>query len=192
MAQAFDHRLAGEECLVGVRSLAKGRKGCGGVLSVGLGTDGRAEGVIEVRGALRRRDGIAAADMRLVDELLVAALDEREAIPEEGFGFGQGRGTAVGTECRPYRRGGELPVGVVSIRTRRVAVGYREDLVEVAVAVGLVAFLDETPRRVVGVARGDAVGRGRDELVRVVKCEGGRLSVDGLLEHVAGLAADAT
>ena len=73
-----------------------------------------------------------------------------------------------------------------------VAVGDGENLVEIAVGVSLVAFLDETPRRVVGVARGDAVGRGRDELVRVVKCEGGRLSVDGLLEHVAGLAADAT
>ena len=93
--------------------------------------DGRAERVVEVRCALGGRDRVAASDVRLVHELLVAALDEGEAVPKEGFGFGQGRGTAVGTECRPYRRGGELPVGVVGESALRVAIGYREDLVEV-------------------------------------------------------------
>ena len=58
--------------------------------------------------------------MRLVDELLVAALDEREAVPKEGFGFGRGAGRPV---VAPYRRGGELAVGVVREGAGRVAVG---------------------------------------------------------------------
>ena len=140
--------------------------------------------------------------MRLVHELLVAALDERKAVPEEGFGFGQGRGTAVGTECRPYRRGGKLAVGVVGEGAGRVAVGDRHHLVEVAVGVALVALANETARRIVGVASGHAIGRRTDELVRVVEGEGGRDVIIGLrrargarptaaedllLEHVARL-----
>ena len=109
-------------------------------------------------------------------------------------------------ECRPYRRGGELAVGVVGESAGRVAVGDGENLVEIAVAVGLGALLDETARRVVGVARRDTVGRRADELVRVVEREGGGVVLrrtrsvrptivrrtriagaeDLLLEHVAG------
>ena len=48
--------------------------------------------------------------MRLVDELLVAALDEREAVPEEGFGLRRAR------RARPTNAvagcGGELAAGV--------------------------------------------------------------------------------
>ena len=109
---------------------AEGREGCGGVLAIGLGADGRAEHVVEVRGALGGGDRVATSDVRLVDELLVAALDQCKTVPKEGFGFGQGRGTAVGTECRPYRRGGELAVGVVGESAGRVAVGDGENLVE--------------------------------------------------------------
>ena len=43
-----------------------------------------------------------------------------------------------------------------------------------------IAFLDEAARRAVGVLGGHAVGRGADELVRVVKGEGGRDVIIGL------------
>ena len=78
--------------------------------------------------------------MRLVDELLVAALDKREAVPEEGFGLRRAR------RARPTNAvagcGGELAVGVIGEGAGRVAIGDRENLVEVAVGVGLVALLD--------------------------------------------------
>ena len=131
MAKAFDHRLTREKCLIGVCSLTKCRKGGGGILAVRLGADGRAEHVVEVRSALGGRNRVAArplagpsgaslrsrlpsetkflrriSDVRLVYELLVTALDKREAVPEEGFGCWRGGDTA------PYRCGGELAVGV--------------------------------------------------------------------------------
>ena len=101
MAKSFDHRLSCEERLVGIGSLAESRENGGGVLAVLLRSDGRAERVVEVRGALGGRDRIASADVRLVDELLVAALDQREAVPEEGFGLRRGAGRPV---VAPYRR----------------------------------------------------------------------------------------
>ena len=157
----------------------------GGVFAVGLCADRRAERVVEVGRAVGRGNGIASADVRLVHELLVAALDEREAVPKEGFCLRRSRRERPTITAVAGR--GELAVGMVGEGAGRVAVGDGENLVEIAVAVGLVAFADHAARRVVGVACRHAVGRGRDELVRVVKCEGGRLSVDGLLEHVAGL-----
>ena len=51
-------------------------------------------------------------------------------------------------------------VGMVRICALRVAVGDRENLVEVAVAVSLGALLDETASVVVGVARRHAVDDG--------------------------------
>ena len=99
--------------------------------------------------------------MRLVDELLVAAADKREAVPEEAL-----RLAAV------VRRR-KLPVGVIRIGVCLVLLGHRHHLVEIAVGVSLGALLDETASGVVGVASGHAVGRGRDELVRVIEREGG-------------------
>ena len=70
--------------------------------------------------------------MRLVHELFVAALDQGETVPEEGFSFRAAAGAR------------ELAVGVVGESALRVAVGDGEDLVEVAVAVGLVALAKKT------------------------------------------------
>ena len=60
----------------------------------------------------------------------------------------------------PYRRGGELAVNMIRICARRVAVRDGENLVEVAVAVGLVAFAHHAASSVVGVARRHAVDDG--------------------------------
>ena len=49
--------------------------------------------------------------MRLVDELLVAALDEREAVPEEGFGLRRSRRERPTITAVAGR--GELAVGMV-------------------------------------------------------------------------------
>ena len=89
-------------------------------------------------------------------------------------------------------RPGELAVDVVVVGVGPFALGDGEDLVEIAVAVGPVALLDETARRVVGVARRHAVGGGRDELVRAVESEGSSLVAHGPLHHVAGLVVDVT
>ena len=147
MSEAFDVGLAGEK--VGVLSwswrvdgyvFAEGRECSSGVLAVGLGADGRAERVIEVRRSLRRGDGVATrpladpsgaslrsrlpseakllrriSDVRLVDEMFVAALDERKTGPEEGLGLRRGGVTA------PYRCGGRVSASVVG--PRELAVG---------------------------------------------------------------------
>ena len=125
---------------------AEGRECGGGVLAVFLRADRGAERVVEVRGALRGGDRVAASDVRLVDELLVAALDKREAVPSERF-----RGVAV-------IRTGQLAVGVVFVVVRAAVVRDGHHLVEIAVAVGLAALADHAARRVVGVARRHAVG----------------------------------
>ena len=117
----------------------------------------RAEDVVEVGHALRGHDGVAPADVRLVDEALIATLDEREAVPEEVLRSGgrrrfrRNRHTVI---TRPVAiiGAGKLTVDVVVVGVGPFALGDREDLVEIAVAVGPVALLDETPRRVVGVA----------------------------------------
>ena len=104
--------------------------------------------------ALRGRDRVAPADVRLVDEALVAALDEREAVPEEVLRSGgrrrfrRNRPTVI---TRPVAiiGAGKLTVDVVVVGVGPFALGDGEDLVEIAVAVGPVALLDETPRRVV-------------------------------------------
>ena len=54
-----------------------------------------------------------------------------------------------------------------------LSVTNRHNLVEIAVGVSLEALLDETASGVVGVACRHAVGRRRDEVVRVVESEGG-------------------
>lgn len=116
--------------------------------------------------------------MRLVDESLVPAPNERESVPEEGFFLRRSRRerpTNAVAGC-----GGKLAVGVVRESAGRVAVGDGENLVEIAVAVGLVAFSHETASGVVGVARRHAIGRGRDELVGVVEGEGGDAVIFGL------------
>ena len=66
--------------------------------------------------------------MPLVDELLVTALDKREAVPEEGFDVGRDKRVPPrARRARPYRRGGKLAVGVVGEGAGRVALGDRED-----------------------------------------------------------------
>ena len=122
MAKAFDERFPSEPSFAKatdgrrsavsiVQTLAEGRERCGGIFAVLLRADRSAKRVVEVRSALRGRDGVAASNVRLVDELLVAALDEGEAVPEEVL-----RLAAV------VRRR-KLPVGVVRICAGRVAVG---------------------------------------------------------------------
>ena len=143
---------------------AEGRERRGGVLHALLRADGRAEDVVEVRCALRRGDGVAASDVRLVDEALVAALDQREAVPEEVLGRdGQGRTRSVRptvvTGAVSVDRAGELAVDVVVVGVGPLALGDGEDLVEIAVAVGPVALLDEATRRVVGRAHYDTSKR---------------------------------
>ena len=102
MAESFDVGFAGEPSFAKatdgrgsavniVQTLAEGGERSGGILAVLLRADGCAEHVVEVRGALRGSDRVAASDMRLVDELLVAALDEGEAVPLEGFGLRRAR-----------------------------------------------------------------------------------------------------
>lgn len=125
-----------------------GERGRSVLAALRLRADGRAEHVIEVLRALRGRDGIAPSDVRLVDETLVAALDERETIPPEVLGL------AVAVV-----RTGELAVDVVIVGVLPVALGDGEHLVEVTIAVGPVPFANEATRRVVGVLGGHAVGR---------------------------------
>ena len=93
--------------------------------------------------------------MRLVDEPLATALDEREAVPEEVLGFGR-KGLRP---SRDVRRTGELPVDMVRVGVLDLPVRHRQDLVEVAVAVGLRTFLYKTPSGVVGVLCRHAVCR---------------------------------
>ena len=78
--------------------------------------------------------------MRLVDELLVAAADKREAVPEEGFGLRRAHiarakralrsNVARGVRARPTNAvagcGGELAVGVAGEGAGRVAIGDGE------------------------------------------------------------------
>ena len=120
-----------------------------------------------------------------------AAPDEREAIPEERFGFGgqrAGRPTGSGRDgARPSRagRGGELAVGVVGKGAALLALGHGQHLVEIAVAVGLRALPDHAARRVVNVLCHRAVGgRGADELVCLVVLISRDLAADLLLEDV--------
>ena len=87
--------------------------------------------------------------MRLVDELLVTALDKREAVPLESFCLRRSRRERPTITAVAGR--GELAVGMVRICAGRVAVGDGGDLVAIAVAVGLIANADEPPSRVVGV-----------------------------------------
>ena len=79
MAEALDVGLAGEPSFAKatdgrgsavniVQTLAECREGGGGILAVGLGTDGCAEHVVEVRCALRGDDRISSSDVRLVYE----------------------------------------------------------------------------------------------------------------------------
>ena len=123
--------------------------------------------------------------MRLVHEALVAALDERKAVPEEVLRSG-GLGTARPPTVTVIRAG-ELAVDMVVVGVLPFALGDGKDLVEITVAVGLASLADETSRRVVGVLGGHAVGGGRDELVRAVEGEGGGFAADRLLEHIARL-----
>jgi len=106
VAKTLDVGLAGEPsfakatdgggrviCII--QPFAKGGERGGGVLAVGLGADGRSKSVVEVRSALRRRNRVTSSDVRLVDELLVAAPDKGQAVPEEGLGCGAGRGAPL-------------------------------------------------------------------------------------------------
>ena len=160
MAEAGDVGLAGIERGVGGRCrcradrsvfncLAEGGERCGGVLRSLLRADRGAEHVVEIRGALRRRYGISAPDVRLVDEALVAAADQRKAVPAEVLG------PAVAVV-----RAGELAVDMIVVGVLPLALGDGEDLVKIAVAVGLVTFANEAARRVVGVLGRHAVGGG--------------------------------
>ena len=106
-------------------SLAEGGKRGGGVLAVlaGFRADGRAEQVVEIGRALRGRDGVAASDVRLVHEALVAASYQRKTVPEEVLGL------AVAVI-----RAGELAVDMVVVGVLPLALCDGERLVEVAVA----------------------------------------------------------
>ena len=79
----------------------------------------RAEDVVEIGRALRRGDRVAASDVRLVDEALIATLDEREAVPEEVLGGGGRRGRSprptIITANLAVVRPGELAVDVVVV-----------------------------------------------------------------------------
>ena len=101
---------------------------CGGGVARGLRTrrsaslpdpHHRAENVVEVGRALRRGDRVAASDVRLVDEAFVAALDEREAVPEEVLGGDGRRGRSprptVVTGAVTVDRASELTVDVVVV-----------------------------------------------------------------------------
>ena len=125
MAETFDVRLASEPSFAKatdgrgsavslVQTLTEGREHCGGILAVFLRAHRGAEHVVEVRSALRGHDRVAATDVRLVHELLVAAPDERETVPKELFGFAA------------IIRSGELAVGVIGEGAGRVAVGDGE------------------------------------------------------------------
>ena len=144
--------------LEGLEGFAEGGERGGGILAARPRPDGRAEHVVEVGCALRGSNRIAAADMRLIHETFVAALDQREAVPEEVLRSG-GLGTARPTTVTVVRAG-ELAVDVVVVGVGLRALGDGQHLVEVAVAVGLVAFLDETASGVVGVARRHVVDDG--------------------------------
>ena len=169
MAETGDVGLAGIERGVGGRCrcradrsvfncLAEGGERCGGVLRSLLRADRGAEHVVEIRDALRGRNGVAAADVRLVDEALIAAAAQRKAVPEEVLDSG-GLGTARPTTVTIVRAG-ELSVDMVVVGVLPFALGDGQHLVEITVAVGLVALLDEAARRVVGVLGRHAVGGG--------------------------------
>ena len=81
--------------------------------SITLSFDGCAKDVVEVRGALGGRDRVASADVRLVDEMFVAALDEGKAVPKEGFGLRRARGARPTNADVGCAR--ELAVGVVVV-----------------------------------------------------------------------------
>ena len=85
---------------------------------------------------------------RLVNEMLVAAADKREAVPKEA------------PRLAAVVRRRKLPVGVIRIGVCLVPLGHRHHLVEIAVGVGLGALLDETASGVVGVARRHVVDDG--------------------------------
>ena len=176
-AEAGNKGLAREECRVAFAECR--RRGRGVLAALRLHAERRAENVVEVGLAIRGCDGVAAADVRFVHELFVAAANQRESVPEEVLR------TAVSVV-----RAGELTVRMVGVGVLPFALGDGEHLVEVAAAVGLVSFLHKSPCRIVGVAGCLAIGRRRDELVRAVEGKGRRFAAHGLPEHIARLVVD--
>ena len=111
-------------------ALAEGRQRGGGVPAPPPRADRRPERVVEVGDAPRRGDRIAAAGVRLVHEALVAAPDEREAVPLELL--------------RPppaVVRARELPVGVVAVGegppARRIPVQHQRPALQAVAPLNL-------------------------------------------------------